>query len=372
MRAYLTLGVALVSGAAACPACHSTGNTPAPGNDVAMAPTATPLGPESGAAVAVDAAPGTLADAYRGTIGNLPVVMRLERSGATLSGSYFYEKNGGDLALAGTLDAGGADFSLSERSGSSRTGELRAHLGPDGVLTGTWSAPGGAKSLPLHLAPIARSAAPESALVFRKHLQFSEPVVGEDGGRGPGSCKGDTWYPEVFGLPTGALERALNEKLAPNADEQPPKPCDHAVESSGDFGVSYDAHGILSVRMAWEVTDSQAAHPSSAATSLNLTLRDGKPLALFGDVFERGSAAKVQALLAPQIEKAARGDADAKSVLEDALTPPFDDFVLEPTGVRVFVLNRLPHAFQALDQDGFELPYHLLSNAHGRAAAVFP
>jgi hypothetical protein len=72
--------------------------------------------------------------AFRGTMGaagKTAIQMRLRREGDMLTGSYFYESVGKDLALRGTITAAG-DFTLREFDPSGAQ---------TGLFKGSWSGP---------------------------------------------------------------------------------------------------------------------------------------------------------------------------------------------------------------------------------------
>jgi hypothetical protein len=284
--------------------------------------------------------------------------MRLQDTAGAVEGTYFYEKTGVDLRLRGHLD--GRALDLEELSGTTRTGAFRGTVGDDGKIAGTWSDPTGARALPFALEPIARSA---NALAYKKTLGYSLPVVGSD--TGGEVCKGTVTYLELFGLADERVERALNARLAPNEDVRPPQTCDHGREVGGSYALARNADGVLSVSLSWWTADSLAAHPSADEAAVNVFLSDGRPLSLFGDVLEPGTEDALARALRPLVDKAAP-DASAREALRGALGPPYDDFVLEKTGIRFSALSRLPHALQALNGEGFPLPYAALRLApHG-------
>ncbi len=78
------------------------------------------------AALAQTPAPAQI---FRGTIGTQPVVVKLERTGDKLSGSYVYERIGQDIKLTGQIDAQGqvtlAEFDATGRQTGKLTGSLR-------------------------------------------------------------------------------------------------------------------------------------------------------------------------------------------------------------------------------------------------------
>ena len=91
---------------------------------------------------------------YSGTIGRLPVVLILRRSGGTLAGFYFYDKIRSPIQLRGEVRDD--DFTLAEfgdvLAPEKRTGTFDGHTeaAPD-VLRGTWSSADGQRRLPFML-----------------------------------------------------------------------------------------------------------------------------------------------------------------------------------------------------------------------------
>lgn len=88
-----------------------------------------------------------------GTVGKLPIVVSLERTGDALSGWYFYTAQAKSIALEGHIDAAG-HFALREHVADKETGRLEGTLG--GTLSsthwqGTWRKDAHAEPLPLQL-----------------------------------------------------------------------------------------------------------------------------------------------------------------------------------------------------------------------------
>lgn len=89
---------------------------------------------------------------FRGSIGENRFQMTLKRDGDKLTGSYFYAKTGGDLKLAGTIDAEGK-FVLTETDAKgTKTGSFegtwsKAEDDERFSLNGTWKNPRGTMSL---------------------------------------------------------------------------------------------------------------------------------------------------------------------------------------------------------------------------------
>ena len=105
-----------------------------------------------------DARPSTYfeGEGYRGHIGKSAVVMRLAVHDGRVSGHYFYEKYGRDLAVWGTLQEGQFDLRVGFE-------QMFLHAAGDGALEGRWSE--GARSLPMRVGLIPRNG---EVVVFHK------------------------------------------------------------------------------------------------------------------------------------------------------------------------------------------------------------
>ena len=86
-----------------------------------------------------------------GRIGTAPVLVTVDRSGADLSGWYFYSRYGRQIRLEGKLDAkGNFRFDEFQDKDNSKTGVFEGTVkGAD--WTGTWHKPDGGGALPLAL-----------------------------------------------------------------------------------------------------------------------------------------------------------------------------------------------------------------------------
>lgn len=88
---------------------------------------------------------------FSGNIGENRFQMTLKREGDKLTGTYFYTKNGGQLNLAGKIDAEGKFVLTESDAKGTKTGEFSGTLGKaeneNGFsLTGTWKNPRASKS----------------------------------------------------------------------------------------------------------------------------------------------------------------------------------------------------------------------------------
>jgi hypothetical protein len=360
----LTLSALLSLAAAHCS--HSSGASAAPA-DAASPSAATTTATTAASASPPPVAAGILATEYRGALGDgLAVVVRLKRDQDQVSGSYFYEKTGGSLALDGLLN--GTHLVLDELADKAKTGAIDAELASDGSLTGFWTDVSKKRALPLHLVPIPQDAAPSSALLFKRARHETRPVVGRTSKSDV--CKADLDYAEVFGLPAAA-EAKINQLLAPSADLLPPKVCDHIVETSTGYEVKHNANGLLSVIVTGSVGDSQAAHPDSGSSPFTVWLATGADVKLYGEIVGPGDAPAIQHARAASLHRLAHQageDADTeRMVLESFGDPP--PFVVEKQGISLCVAP--PHVVANLGGCQYPIPVSGLPHLRDRAAALW-
>src|SRR4051812_17446127 len=90
---------------------------------------------------------------FVGSVGGYPIVMRLERHGAHVSGTYRYTRRGITLRLEGTLDGGMARLQEIFGNGA-RTAIITAHTTNDGGLEGVWTKLGGTERLRFRADPV--------------------------------------------------------------------------------------------------------------------------------------------------------------------------------------------------------------------------
>ncbi len=379
IRLVPTLAVLLAS------ACTSPTSAPSPPPSSSSASSAaaaakasavasSPPRPPSSAAASSSAAPrsqgqaaGVLATEYRGTLGDgVPVVVRLHLAGDRVTGSYFYERAGGSLALTGSTTAG--HLSLEERADQARTGTFEVDLGDDGGLHGTWTDAHKPRSLPVALAPIPVDAAAASALVFKRSVRKTKPVAGSRAK--DEACKVDLESLEVFGL-TPEVEAKVNARLALPSDLRMPEPCDHAVEMSSRYTVALNADGLLSVRLDGSVTDAQAAHPDSFDVAMTVLLATGADVKVFGDLLPPASEKAVRRELTAAVDAAARKDGwdpDAKQMVVDGFGT-LDAFLVDRAGIRFCA--SVPHVAAALGGCDYLVPAAKLPRGTPRAVTLW-
>jgi hypothetical protein len=150
-----------------------------------------------------------IAAGYRGHMLGLPVFARLAREGMRLSGRYFYESKGVDLALQGSLSDEGT-LHLVEGDMAATTGRIEGRCEPaNGTLTGEWV--GARIRGQFHLAPIPPGETPvvavkRFAVARRARLLGADPGIPE--------CSYRESHLELFGLRDEGVERTLNRQGA--------------------------------------------------------------------------------------------------------------------------------------------------------------
>jgi hypothetical protein len=265
--------------------------------------------------------PGAASTVYRGDLdARLPIVMRLESSGASVRGSYFYVKQGEDIALRGSLEADGT-LHLDERVNGKNTGSFTLRPGNAGSLEGTWSAPGGAQQLHAKVDPIARGGAKPS--IFDKHASGTIREVDSDGTKV--TCKVDSHYPELAGLANAEAEQKINDAL--KAAVLLPTECIHAETAKQTCEVLGSSHDVFSIWRTW-----LAELPGSARgryfTDRVITwdLRTGEEVSLETELTPSGVALLREALKQPIAKAipddvAAAGRGELTSRLLDLFAP---------------------------------------------------
>lgn len=91
----------------------------------------------------------------RGTINDrFPIQMTLQRRGTTLTGTYYYLKQGINITLEGTIDQGGnVNLNGLDRDGT-WIDMFQGRFISDSELVGTWSKPNGERSAPFRVLEI--------------------------------------------------------------------------------------------------------------------------------------------------------------------------------------------------------------------------
>jgi hypothetical protein len=99
----------------------------------------------------VEALPESFYKKFTGNVGELPIVMDLNRDSTKLTGSYYYSKVGIPMLLEGTIQSDGS-FELKEFNDEMvNTARMFGVISPTGTLTGTWQHVKKGNTLPLQL-----------------------------------------------------------------------------------------------------------------------------------------------------------------------------------------------------------------------------
>ncbi|HEX8070334.1 MAG TPA: hypothetical protein VF546_10310 [Pyrinomonadaceae bacterium] len=227
---------------------------------------------------------GAQALILRGRLGSQPVVMRLERGGDKLTGTYQYERVGQDLKLTGRVDARG-QVALQEFDAAGRqTGQFTGQLDLTPVVPslpefdGQWKRPDGTHEQTVSLWAQHRAFANAGARFVTKTLTQRRPDI-------------TVAYPQLTGLTTpGALafNRAVAAFAAKQAAEfrQGVSPGDRASLDL-DYNVTFASDDLVSVELTG-LNDYGGAHPNTVYESLVYDLRAGRAVE-FAALFKRGA-----------------------------------------------------------------------------------
>jgi len=90
----------------------------------------------------VSAPAGAQSLSFFGEVGSAPVFVSLNRTGDTLSGYYFYAKQGKPIDLRGTVESGAFAMDESSTVDGKKTGSFKGQLTETG-WSGTWQSPDG-------------------------------------------------------------------------------------------------------------------------------------------------------------------------------------------------------------------------------------
>lgn len=224
---------------------------------------------------------------FRGTLGEagkIRIQMRLRREGDKLSGAYFYESIGKDLALRGTIDAAG-NFTLQEfDAAGAQTGLLKGTWhGPQcedctDSLQGRWSRPDGTRQLPFTLSVYPVSFADDTRLVSKS--------LKESNRRGKwGGYEISAEYPQLQGAAAGAagFNREVASLIAKEvADYKKMFTADR--ETGGELDLSYYVaradDRLVSVNFSQYFYYFGAGQRNAVSRSFNYDLARGRVLKL--------------------------------------------------------------------------------------------
>ncbi len=323
---------------------------------------------EDDAEAGQDAVSGQAKTAYQGNVAGVDVMMRLERTGSALRGTYFYVKEGKTIDLEGRVD--GTRVTLTEKVSGKTTGTFAGTLATGGAITGTWTGANG-RAQRFALDVIRPGSAPQGKAILATRKAEIKGAA----------CKATLEYPEVFGLADPAVEQKANEAILAAARPDgytEAEPCFDRIDVETHASIVVHDKGILSISIAKET--SGGAYPAHSLTPANISLTTGKNLG-FKDLFTADSYRKVsvvaRAMLAARA--ATTEDAEERGMIEDQLTRTYVEHIengsiavqVKPEGLELSVFNELPHAIQALD-DGLLLRWQNLTTLLASDAEILP
>jgi hypothetical protein len=304
-----------------------------------------------------------VARAYKGKIGNLEVMVRLEKNGSSLRGSYFYvgkATKGETITLSGSASSG--KINLEEKVGAQRTGALNGTIERGGKLKGTWKTPDGARSLSFTLDAVT------APLAVKREMKDSVPRVEPEEWRP--TCDVDvSWY-ELFGLADAAAEKKANEALASSWTAPIPKTAAGKCDDDAMIGISATStiklqdKDVLSIEIAGETNG--GAYPNHSLEWINVGTKTGRVFTL-KDTIKQASLAAVKDKVVAAIRARGTEPGDMDFLVDIAErsfeTPEHIAFEVRAEGINISYFNSLPHAMQAIDEDGTLVKWSDLSGA---------
>jgi hypothetical protein len=323
------VALALVLVACSKPSSPSTSGATPP-TPPSLAPSASP--PD---ARTTTATPTTTCDwkwGFKGTVAGQPAFLRLVQRDGAISGRYFYEKIGQDIALHGTI-AGSSDVELTEGDPNKSTGRFKGSCEPGGAFTGTWSNDKGAQ--PFRFEPVP---ARDTPIVASKKMHVARKVK-HVGSFGMKECTYDETAFELFGARTPEAETAINGRdandVSPHVLSKDTYGDVTACESgvTAEFGrtVTKTWNDLVDVQQVGTFNYDGAAHPGNAVDYSHVTfdLRTGKAIG------QKDVLAKIPTSLVESCKqwyaKAHASEWDGIDIDADGST-----FVLVPDGIQIF------------------------------------
>jgi hypothetical protein len=304
---------------------------------------------DSSAVAAVVPPPCAFSGSYRGVVAGAPVLVRLARVGPQITGRYFYEKGGIDIALRGAST--GDAFSLSEGESSKVTGTFEGRCDASGALAGQWKGAQG-KTTAFSLVPIQ----PGKAVAATKNFLFRRKTKDQNPGPVADCTVKETWT-ELFGLEDAHVEESVNQqglgvvhpRLRPQ-ELKDARTCESGFEIEYSERIDPKPHDVASVvRTGYGMWDG-AAHPNNFIdyAAYTLDLKTGK----------RSTAALVFAKDPTPIALHcfANGDDDSASY---AANFSKEQFSIELTGIH-FYGNGFGHAMSVATGQGPTVSFAIL------------
>ena len=285
---------------------------------------------------------------FRGTIGEQSVVLKLQRDGDKLTGSYSYERIGQSITLKGQIDAQG-NVTLAEFDSAGRqTGRFKGKLEPDEertdafILDGTWARPDGSHetSFDLH----------EQQLAFTNGLQFTSKTIADR------RLNIKAIYPQLAGGDTPgviAFNRAVESLVMKLVNEYRKEavPTDRGFEI--DYNVLLANDDLVSVELNEEYWG--GAHPEAGHDAVTYDLHTGHVVTLaslfksgtkYTDILRRAARADMVARL--KRVAAEENQPTDESIFSDEDLKEWHAWGLTPRGLVLYF--DLPHVIAVFDK----------------------
>ena len=234
---------------------------------------------------------------FRGSVADKSIQMTLTRAGDKLSGTYYYQKIGSDLRLAGTIDGDG-NFRLDEFDAKNqKTGEFKGtwKTGDDGgvILEGEWTNPKNKQNWGF--------SADEQMIYFSGSERLVDKSVKELNKQKLFEIT--AFYPELSGITTPAATKfntlvkdTVTKDIAAFRKDMMAQDADQLkyIKQVGVnnyleswYSVDYADEKLVSLLFGNSVF-SGGAHPNYYSYAINFDLKTGKKLEL-ADLFKSGS-----------------------------------------------------------------------------------
>ncbi|HYX41436.1 MAG TPA: hypothetical protein VE821_07055, partial [Pyrinomonadaceae bacterium] len=290
------------------------------------------------------------AQTFRGTIGEQSVVVKLQRDGDKLTGSYSYERIGQSITLKGQIDPQG-NVTLAEFDSAGRqTGQFKGKLEPDEertdafILDGTWTRPDGSHetSFDLH----------EQQLAFTNGLQFTSKTIADR------RLNIKAIFPQLAGGDTPgvlAFNRAVEILLTRLVNDYRKNfvPTDHGGGFETDYNVLLATDDLVSVELNEEYRG--GAHPEAGHDAVTYDLHTGHVVTLaslfksgtkYADVLRRAARADMVARL--KRVGAEENQPTDESIFSDEDLKEWHAWGLTPRGLVLYF--ELPHVIAVFDK----------------------
>src|SRR5205085_1265260 len=287
---------------------------------------------------------------FRGTIGEQPVVVKLQRDGDKLTGSYSYERIGQSITLKGQIDPQG-NVTLAEFDNAGRqTGKFKGKLEPDEertdafTLDGTWTRPDGSRETSFSLS--------EQQIAFTNGLQFTSKTIADR------RLNIKAIYPQLTGgnapgvLAFNRAAEALVTKLV-NDYRKDPIPTNYGGGLDTDYNVLLATDDLVSVEINEEFWG--GAHPEASHDAVTYDLHTGHVVTLaslfksgtkYTDILRRAARADMVARL-KRLEAENNQQAD-ESIFSDDELKEWHAWGLTPRGLVLYF--ELPHVIAVFDK----------------------